>query len=174
MDITALFFPIFNLSRGSEILDKLMIFGADYVILFTILLVIFLFFKGHTRERKAPFLIVLAFLIGYALVEIIRIFYQEPRPFTTFRIYPLIAKVDALSFPSTHTLTMAVIAFTYYYYHSKFAPLFILLLLWVGFARIYVGVHYPFDILGGMAVGLVSVHLAWIFKNYLKTKISKL
>lgn len=168
---TVLFFQIFNLSGKWQFLDALMIFGAEYLIIFSYLFIILLFFTGQRRDRKALLLTAGGLIIGAIITFLIRLFYQQPRPFVTFPINPLINKVDLLSFPSTHTLTMAVVAFSFYFYHSKFAPLLIFFLIWVGFSRIYVGVHYPLDILGGLIVGIISVHLIWAFKNYLKRKL---
>lgn len=171
MDNTAIFFQIVGLSRRWELLDQLMIFGAEYLIIFTYLFIILLFFKGQKRERKSLLLTVGGLILGALITYLIKIFYQEPRPFVTFPITPLVNKVDLLSFPSTHTLTMAVAAFSFSYYRSQVAPLLLFFLLWVGFSRIYVGVHYPLDILGGILVGLISVHLTWTFKAWLKKQL---
>ncbi|MDO8498543.1 MAG: phosphatase PAP2 family protein [bacterium] len=174
MENTNLFFQIFNLSHQNPLLDQLMVFGAEYLIFISYLLALLLFFKAGSSERKALVLTVLGFLISQILIRVIHLFYLEPRPFITFPITPLIKHTAEASFPSTHTTIMATLAFSYMIYHSKYTLLFIFFLVWVGFARIFVGVHYPFDILGGMAVGLFSIRLAWILKNFLQKKISRL
>lgn len=174
MSNTQLFFSIFDLSHKSILLDNSMIFGAQYVIFLAFLLVILLGLKGKGREKKAIFLITLGIIYAEILIWLIHLVYQEPRPFVAFPINTLVKHGADAAFPSGHTTIMAVIASAYYFYKSKFAPIFFILMLWVGFSRIFIGVHYPFDILGGMFVGLVAVRLAWETKNWFKGKISKL
>lgn len=173
MDNIQLFFTIFNLSNQNSNLDSLMIFGATYLIFLTFVLQGILFVGGEAQEKKALVLSILAFVISQVIIQIIRIYYFEPRPFVTFPISPLVDHPNEASFPSNHTTTMAAIAFSYYFYKSKYALLFLLFTLWVGFARVFVGVHFPIDILGGLIIGLVSVKLAWIFKNFFKHQILK-
>lgn len=74
-------------------------------------------------------------------------------------VQPLHLLVDcsaAYSFPSSHAANMfgAAAFLTLFYRNSAwvFFPLAIL----IGYSRIYVGVHYPFDVLGGAILGMVS------------------
>lgn len=173
MDNTALFFQIFNLSHQNPLIAKAAIFGAEYLIFLTIILVFLLVIKAGPREKKSIFLIILGLLISEIIIQIIRIFYLEPRPFISHPITTLIKHSAEASFPSTHTTIMAVFAWAYTFYRSKYASLFLTLMLIVGFSRIVVGVHYPIDILGGIIVGFISVFIAWQIKNYLKQKLTK-
>lgn len=168
MDNTALFFTIFHLAHTSPILDSLMVFGAEYIIYLTVTLVILLFFKGGPQEKKVVVLIILALGFFYIIEKLIHLFYNNPRPFVTYPIQTLIKHPATPSFPSTHTSSMAIIAFSYYFYKSKYFPIFLSLMLWIGLARVFVGVHYPLDILGGVITGFLAVLLAWQLKNFLK------
>lgn len=174
MENTAFFFQIFNLSRQNLLLDALMIFGAEYLIFVAYFLALILAVKRENKGRKIFILTIIGIIIAQIITYLIRIFYFEPRPFITFPITPLIDHTAAASFPSTHTSTMAALAFSYMIYNSKYTLLFLFFMLWVGFARVFTGVHYPFDIVGGVATGLVSVRLAWILKNWLKKRAAKL
>lgn len=137
-----------------------MIFGAEYVIYLTLIGIFIITFRGKVSERKALLLTLLTLPIVVIIIKTIHIFYYESRPFVNFDIEPLIShKVDA-SFPSRHASIMSAIAFAYFYCKSKWAPLLLLLTFWVGLSRIYVGVHYPLDILGGVIVGVISVIIA--------------
>lgn len=151
-----IFFQIYNLSGHNYFIDRLMIFGAEYLIYLAFLAVVFLFLK-EGRERKILFSIIISLIFSQVIIWLIRIFYFEPRPFVTYPITPLIKHIADAAFPSGHTTMMSVIAFSYYFNKSKFSSLFIVAMLWVGFARIYVGVHYPLDILAGIVVGFISV-----------------
>lgn len=170
MDNTSLFFTIFNLSKKSPILDTLMVFGAEYLIFLTFLLIIIFFLKGGTKEKKVALFLIIATTVELVLVKTIRLFFYEPRPFVTLPITPLVLHEANASFPSMHTTIMATIAFTYYFYKSKYTPLFLVFMLWVGFARIFVGVHYPLDILGGIITGFLSILLPWQFKKLLASQ----
>lgn len=73
----------------------------------------------------------------------------------------------ATSFPSGHTTTTVAIAVwllwalrgTEYYFIAQITALWALL---VGFARVYGGVHYPLDVVGGMALGATTATLMWL------------
>ncbi|MDO8570182.1 MAG: phosphatase PAP2 family protein [Candidatus Daviesbacteria bacterium] len=169
---TALFFQIYNLSHQNPILDALMIFGADYLIFIVYFLILLFAVFGNSRDKKAFILSMLGLGMALILTQIIRIFVHEERPFVTLQIIPLISinpwitfsffslgGVNLSSFPSVHTIIISVITFSYIYFKSKLSSFLIFSLVWIAFARIYVGVHYPLDILGGILVGAFSVFL---------------
>lgn len=171
MDNIAIFFLIFGLSNQHLMLDYLMIFGAEYVIYLTLLLIFIISIKGKVEERKSLILFLVSLPIIIVLIKIIHIFIFEQRPYVTEDIIPLISHKADASFPSRHTSVMAAIAFSYIFFKSRWYPLLLILNAWVGVARVYVGVHYPFDILGGFIVGLFSVILGRQVMKILKTKL---
>ena len=160
MDNQTLFFLIYNLSHQSQILDNIMVFITNYVISLTILLTFILAIKGKIAEKKALLLIILGIPISILLIQGIHLFISEPRPFVTFNFTPLANNYAGSSFPSRHATIMAVIAFAYSYFKSKWAAFFLILMILVGISRIYVGVHYPLDIIGGFITGIISLAVA--------------
>lgn len=172
MDNVSLFFLVFGLSSHISFVDNLMIFGARYLVFAGFLLNLFLIFKGTNRERKAFILIILALPIAILIIMGIHLFFFEPRPSVTLHITPLYPYKPDASFPSRHASFMSIIAFSYLYFKSKWSSLFLLLMIWVGISRVYVGVHYPIDILGGILVGIVSLILAKQIIKLLKLKFS--
>ena len=171
MDNISLFFLIFGLNNHSGVLDDLMIFGARYLIFVAFLLTLFLIFKGTTAEKKAFLLAILALPITVLIIMGIHLFFIEPRPFVTFHFTPLYPFNPDASFPSRHASFMSILAFSYLYFKSKWSMLFLLLMVWVGISRVYVGVHYPIDILGGVLVGIVSLITAEQIVKFLKIKL---
>ena len=168
---TSLFFLIFNLHNQSVLLDDLMIFGARYLILIAFLLFFILAFKGNAKEKKAFILAILALPITVLIIMGIHLFFVEPRPFVTYHFTPLYPFNPDASFPSRHASFIAVIAISYIYFKSMWAALFLIFMLWVGISRIYVGVHYPVDIIGGIIVGIISLIISKIILNSLKSKL---
>jgi len=66
----------------------------------------------------------------------------------------LVAVPRGSSFPSGHTSTSFACATVLSFFVPRAAPAFYLLALAIGFSRIYVGVHWPVDVLGGAVLGL--------------------
>lgn len=166
MENTALFLTTFHLTSRSPLVDYVMSIGAEYVILLSFLLALVLAVKGGATGKKALFYILISLPLVIILIKLIHIFVYTDRPFVTYNFEPLASSDLNASFPSRHVSVLSAVAFAYIFTKSKFAPLQLLFLFWVGIARVYSGVHYPVDILGGVLTGLVSVLMA--------TKISKL
>lgn len=168
MDNLGLFFLIFGLSGTSENLDRLMIFGSEYLIYLTIILVFYLGLKGKVAEKKAFLLIILSIPISILIIKGIHIFIFEPRPYVAYDFSPLVYAKDDASFPSRHTVIMTVLSLPYLYFKSKWAPFFLFSLVWVGISRVFAGVHFPIDIAGGLGVGIVTLVIGLQFKKLLK------
>ena len=156
MDNLGIFFLIFGLSAKNNYLDFFMVFGAEYLIYFVFVLMFFFAIKGGFKEKKSLILSLICLPVAFIIVRLIHLFFFEPRPFISQNISALIPEKADASFPSRHAAIMAIISFSFAYFKSKWAPFFLFLMVWVGLARIYVGVHYPFDILGGIIVGIYS------------------
>lgn len=165
-----LFEETHNIAGQNPIVDSIMVFGADYVIIIALLLAIFLFFTKGIIEKKAALLTLLSFGIGFILIKTVGKFIEEPRPFIKYDFQPLINFAPNDTFPSDHTIILTILFLSFYYYRSKYAMLFLVALIWTGFARVYAGVHYPGDIAGGLIFGLVSVFIAVKIKKYLVKK----
>ena len=123
-----------------------------------VLVIVFL----EKRWRKCWydfFFIVSSVLLARGLVTpVIRLFYHRDRPFLAMpeTVIKLIEKGNEASFPSGHAILFFAMAMAIYYVRPKFAAYFFIAATLVSIARVFVGVHYPLDILGGALLGLAA------------------
>ncbi len=162
----SLFMYINSFAGHNFLVDKLGIIIGEYMpYLFIGIEVWLYFFKKLKKEALYAFY---AVLLGLILNQIIGLFYFHPRPFMDGLGQTLVYHVSENSFPSDHTTFMASIAFALIFIRNTRSLGFFLLLLAIigGMARVFIGVHYPFDILGSLFTSIVSATFVVLFKNY--------
>ena len=130
-------------------------------ILFIISLALIL---SKKRELKLTGLIMFAGLIvSFCLVSGLKVLIARPRPSLVFANVCLLAKVKGMSFPSSHATASFMTAAVLTAYFKKYAVLFYSFAAAVAVSRVYMGVHYPSDVLAGAVMGVAI--------GYLLTKI---
>lgn len=101
------------------------------------------------------------------LLQLAAHLYVDHRPFTDYKLTQLISHAAGKSFPSDHTTATTAIALGLLFF-TKFKKIGVLLLavaFIIGFARIFTGVHYPIDILGGLMAGLAGAILTLVINK---------
>lgn len=165
-----LFQKINSLIGHSYWLDKFMVFSAEWLGYILILGVLLCFFKNRNKYKEMLLVsFVSAIVSRFVFVYIIRFFYYHPRPYLVLQnINWLIKKETESSFPSGHAAFYFSLATGVYLYNKKVGYVYFVLAGLMGFARIFVGVHWPLDILTGAALGIATTWLLNIFyKKYL-------
>ena len=164
-----IFSAINNFAGNNIILDKSGIILAKYLPIIFILFLIYLWFKNKNAKNITLFSGYSA-ILGILVNFLITLFYFHPRPFMDNIGKLLIKHVSETSFPSDHTTFMLSIAFMFLYF-KKVRKLGIILSIFGligGVARIYCGVHYPFDIIGSIIVAIISSGIIFLFKEKLQ------
>ncbi|MBI4059620.1 phosphatase PAP2 family protein [Candidatus Giovannonibacteria bacterium] len=128
------------------------------------------------RANSSRIMVIEAFLSGavarFGFTEIIRYFYNRPRPFEVKDITPLISHDPGGSFPSGNATFFFAFATTLLFYDRRWGAVFFVGAILMGAARVLAGVHWPSDILGGAAVGvLTSCIVNFLLKNYWKSDV---
>ena len=78
---------------------------------------------------------------------------DRPRPFETHDVDPLLGGTLGSSLPSGHAATSFAGAVVLGALYRRGLPYFLLLAVAISYSRVYLGVHYPFDVFAGAAIG---------------------
>jgi undecaprenyl-diphosphatase len=133
----------------------------------------FLLLQG--LRRTAAFIVV-ASVGGWVLNALLKEFFRRPRPDTV----PHLSQVMSLSFPSGHAMTSAAVYLTLGALLMRVADrratkiycmtCAMVMAGLIGITRVYLGVHYPTDVLAGWLVGLSWALVCWMVERALEQK----
>lgn len=125
---------------------------------------IWLWRAGH---RRTAMILVVNAVVCQLLMVALKLYIARPRP----TLFDEITRPETFSFPSGHAMSamavygsIAAVSITHRRKHrAAIIAATALLIVTIGFSRIYLGVHWPFDVLAGFAAGLpllaATVHL---------------
>lgn len=129
------------------------------------------------KNRRAAVLGFVALGLGFLFCEFgLKLLINRPRPFDVMPdLVSLIKRPTGSSCPSGHTSTAFAFATVVFMNTKKrwSIPVLVLALI-MGFTRMYVGVHYPTDVLGGCLLGITVGILVSILGNKIIKKIYKM
>ncbi|WP_307971263.1 phosphatase PAP2 family protein [uncultured Brachyspira sp.] len=100
------------------------------------------------RAAAAVFICIFVFLY-------IKSFFSRMRPYKKHDKIPIMYPPDKHSFPSGHTMVGFAISFSVGSYSFGSAILFYTIASLIAFSRVYVGLHYPLDVICGIVLGSV-------------------
>ncbi|EJP98461.1 MULTISPECIES: undecaprenyl-diphosphatase [Bacillus] len=150
-----------NFAGSSKLLDTLMIAITNSVPYVAILFMLILWFNNGKKEnaiRKQYTVLYTTLSVSIALLVnvLIHAVYYHPRPFITHHVNQLVPHAADSSFVSDHSVLVFSIAFVFILRGEKLKYIALIWAILVGVSRMYVGVHYPLDILGAAFLTFIT------------------
>ena len=119
-----------------------------------------LFIFGGRRGRLACIAIILAVLLADNLCSyVLKPYFGRVRPSVLLGMSTGVS----CSFPSNHAANVFAMAAALSWYYRKLSVIWFAGAAMVGFSRVYIGVHFPLDVVGGAVLGILCAGLVvWI------------
>lgn len=116
------------------------------------------------KTRKTGFLVLLSLLAGFLIGNVaIKNLVMRPRPCWIDQTVPMLIAVPGdFSFPSGHTLAAFETAVTVFLADRRWGTPLLIFAAVMGLSRLYLFVHFPTDVLSGMALG---IFIAWFVRR---------
>ena len=144
--------------------------GVTVLALLVTLVVIYLALR---RKFRTAAFVAVSILGGWALSSALKLGIARPRP----EVVQHLVEVTDMSFPSGHAMLSAITYLTLGAMLSRienqptlryyFLLVAVFLTFIIGLSRIYLGVHYPTDVLGGWAAGTVWACASWFVARWM-------
>ena len=158
--IDTAFFRSINSGQHNAFFDRLMPFLTELghwevpiLVAWTALLLF-----GGSRGRTAALLLVPLLILSDQLSSnLLKDLLDRPRPCNTLDdVHLLVGCGSSFSLPSSHAANFGAVALHLSWFYPRGAPYLAGWALLVGYSRVYVGVHYPGDVLVGFLVGVLA------------------
>ncbi|TSC83944.1 MAG: undecaprenyl pyrophosphate phosphatase [Parcubacteria group bacterium Gr01-1014_13] len=174
MDLnTKIFLKINSLSGKSKLLDSFGRAGAEWVVVAMLGWYIASDLVVRMPDKRLVFLPLVffgvAWIIGWLINLLIGLSVREPRPYINNPQTKLLFKplMSWKTFPSDHSMSAFLIFFMACIFDFPGAWALLPMALWVVWGRVYAGLHYPLDVLGGLGVAAFVAALAYCLMNLL-------
>ncbi|HLZ72626.1 MAG TPA: undecaprenyl-diphosphatase [Dehalococcoidia bacterium] len=120
----------------------------------------------------------LAALLALGVNQVISHIWFRPRPFAHHSVTLLVPHAADASFPSDHAAGGFALAASVWLAVDRWARrlgwLLLALAAVLALARVYIGVHYPFDVIGGALIGAATAWLVWLARTPLDLAVAPL
>lgn len=133
------------------------IFSAEALIYFLPVWMVFAWVRGATEMRTGLIVATFATLLGLGVNQLIALFWYHPRPFEMGVGYTLIPHVAETSFPSDHAVVFFSVGLSLWWLRATrgWGILISALGMLVAWSRVYIGVHFPLDMLGSFVISML-------------------
>lgn len=158
-------FRMFN-DLGKEVmfLNPIMIFFAKYMKYFLLFGIIMYWFTRKQENRIMIISSMFAFVVAEVFGAIAGAIHSNNQPFAELsNVNQLIGHAIDNSFPSDHAIEFFSICITFLLFKKNLRYVWLAIAILVSISRVWVGVHYPADILVGAILGIIGAALCyWI------------
>ena len=146
-----------NLLRHPQLLQLMRVFNRMMTVLMPLAYLTLLgtnFISKGLGQDLAAYILVPA--SGFVLLTLVRKWVNQPRPYETWEIIPLLEKDSSgNSMPSRHVFSATIISMACLHANLLVGLVLLVLSALLGLVRVLGGVHYPKDVLVGYACGLL-------------------
>jgi undecaprenyl-diphosphatase len=161
-----LFQTINHFAERFPSLNPLMAFFADNLDYLFYLGVIVYWFIRTPENRRMVVNTLLSAAAALEINAIIGAIYHRDRPFVAHHVIQLVKHEASASFPSNHAAAAFAVAASIWLWRRKDGWVWFVLAALIGFSRIWSGIHYPTDIVGGAFIGVliavvISMLMSW-------------
>jgi undecaprenyl-diphosphatase len=148
------------------------IFIANDLLYCMIALFAWFWLRGNYETKKQILKAFIFTSIALLISQCISHIFYHPRPFVMGVGRTLIDHSPNGSFPSDHMLIFSSIAFAYFFSAQRKLGIFLIMIAWlVAWSRIYVGVHFPLDMLGAFTIACALNLFGLTLWNHYKEKL---
>jgi len=152
-------FYFFNHSLSTPVLDKFFSIITslnNWLITYVILLGLTWKYGGKRGKIAVVFTLIMIIITDQTGYRILKEYFARPRPcdFLTDVITPL-GCTGTYSFPSNHALNNFAVATYFSFLFPKFRVVLFVIASLIAISRVYLGLHYPSDIIGGAIIGII-------------------
>ncbi len=131
----------------------------SYVFFAALVFVAWLYLASRKGTANRAALSAMALLLAFLLAAASKEYFAIPRPCATGAVISLVPCPAEFSFPSVHTAVAFALALPFIG-TAAFFPLLAFAII-VAFSRLYLGVHTPYDIAGGLALAVLCFGISW-------------
>jgi undecaprenyl-diphosphatase len=152
-----IFRAINQFAGRNRLLDRMMITFSQTLPYVFFLILILMWFRNNFHKKITLYTFI-SIGVSILLNKVIKLSYFKARPFlkTSVRLLPPSPSKKNSSFPSKHTLLAFAAATSILFYKRGLGSLMSLLAVLIGFSRIWMGHHYPSDIVGSAILGSLT------------------
>ena len=167
------FFGFVQSLTGNPVVDELMVFSAEFLVLLVPVTLVYLWFQGEVGRLDSVYAftaVIAGLIVSYAVLAQV---YQHESP---FQIYQTISSGEPEnSFPSQHTtVVLSMVLPLIWQSRRKLASLFIATGVLTGFSRIYIGEHFLIDILGAGLASIIGFGAMYLVQKHLDEQIRQI
>ena len=163
MDVK-IFRAINQMTGRSSLIDHFMILVSNKVRYVYFLVLIVMWFKKHPYRQITNNAVISA-IITLIINIVLKLVITKPRPYIKRRVGILIpSKMDA-TFPSKHALLVFAVSTSILLFNRVLGSIMTGLSILTGFSRIWVGHHYPSDIIGSALLGSLTSFFVHIIRE---------